>query len=126
MKLGAVTRGIFPELNILQPIGGEMFYVAGMFTGLIIWGFALLWLWFALASFATRKMKFSLGWWALVFPSAAFVLATAQLGKEFDFLVFRILATVRSFFAFCHESHFPPRVSAFLHFPSQFLVLSFH
>ena len=68
MQLGLVARRVFPELSILSPIAGEVFYVAVVLLGLRMWGFGLLWLWFAVASFAKGKFLFNLGWWAFTFP----------------------------------------------------------
>ena len=73
MKLGVVARRVFPELDILSPIAGEVFYVAGVLIGLIMWGFGLLWLWFAVASFAKGKFPFNLGWWAFTFPIGEYI-----------------------------------------------------
>lgn len=72
MQLGVVARKVFYELDILAPMGGEIFYVVGILLGLIMWGFGLLWLWFAAASFAKGKFPFNLGWWAFVFPTGEF------------------------------------------------------
>ncbi|KAL1954893.1 hypothetical protein VTO42DRAFT_482 [Malbranchea cinnamomea] len=96
MQLGVVARKAFSQLDILSPIGGEIFYVGGILIALIMWGFGLLWLWFACASFSKGKFPFNLGWWAFTFPLGVFTTSTTQLGKELGFKFFDVLGTILS------------------------------
>lgn len=66
----------------------------GAFIAMIMWGFGLIWLWFALASFTRGKFYFNIGWWAFTFPLGVFTTATTQMGKEFNSVVFDVLGTV--------------------------------
>lgn len=66
----------------------------GAFIAMIMWGFGLIWLWFALASFTRGKFYFNIGWWAFTFPLGVFTTATTQMGKEFNSPFFDILGTV--------------------------------
>lgn len=91
----------FPKLHIVSPLAGEVLYAGGVISGLIIWGIGLLWLWFAIAAFATKRFAFNLGWWALIFPCGAWNLATCLLAAEFDFKFFKVLSTVRPPSQFC-------------------------
>ncbi|KAM5463494.1 Plasma membrane sulfite pump involved in sulfite metabolism [Microsporum audouinii] len=93
MQLGVVARRVFPRLDFLAPIAGEIFYVMGAFIAMIMWGFGLIWLWFALASFTRGKFYFNIGWWAFTFPLGVFTTATTQMGKEFNSVVFDVLGT---------------------------------
>ncbi|KAI5287329.1 hypothetical protein KEM52_001644 [Ascosphaera acerosa] len=94
MQLGVDCRRVFPQLDLVSDIAGEVVYAGGLITGLIIWGIALLWLWFALAAFATQRFPFNLGWWALIFPLGAWNVATCTLAAETGFAFFRVLATI--------------------------------
>lgn len=96
MQLGVIARTLFPDKNVLNPLGGEVFYVAGVFVALVMWGVGLLWMAFALASFicASSRIRFNLGWWAVIFPSGVFALSTVQLWRETQFLTFKVLAMI--------------------------------
>ncbi|KAI5304403.1 Plasma membrane sulfite pump involved in sulfite metabolism [Ascosphaera atra] len=94
MQLGRDCREIFPQLDVLSEQAGEIIYIGGLMIGLCMWGITLIWLWFAVAAFAVRRFPFNLGWWALVFPFGAWNVATCQIGEEFDFAFFKVLATI--------------------------------
>lgn len=98
MQLGVVARTLLPRNHVLDPFGGEVFYACGVLIALGMWGLGLLWLCFALATFicASSRIRFNLGWWAVVFPSGVFALATVQLWKETGFLTFKVLAMIES------------------------------
>ena len=68
MQLGVVARKVFPELNVLSSAGGEVLYIIGAMVALVLWGFAWLWLWFAVAALVRGRFPFNLGWWAFIFP----------------------------------------------------------
>ncbi|WEW60301.1 Plasma membrane sulfite pump involved in sulfite metabolism [Emydomyces testavorans] len=103
------------QLGILSPLAGEIFYAVGVFIALVMWGFGLVWLWFAAASFARGPFPFNLGWWAFTFPigksgrfppnvhrmplltrnaTGVFTTACTLFGKQFDSVVFNIIGTV--------------------------------
>ncbi|KAK2700123.1 hypothetical protein QWA68_001342 [Fusarium oxysporum] len=68
------------------PMANEILRVLALWTGVWIWcvgfwflGFSL----FAVLTSALRwKLKFSMSWWAFVFPNIGFTLATAYIGEE--------------------------------------------
>ncbi|EZF31584.1 sulfite efflux pump [Trichophyton mentagrophytes] len=101
MQLGVVAKRVFPRLDFLAPIAGDIFYVMGAFIAMIMWGFGLIWLWFALASFTRGKFYFNIGWWAFTFPLGVFTTATTQMGKEFNSPFFDILGTFFSIVVTC-------------------------
>ena len=98
MQLGKVAFKIFPEthtLDIAPGNAGETLYVVGWLIALIMWGFAIVWLFFALASISRSKFPFNMGWWGFTFPLGVFTVSTTTLGKELPSLFFDVLGTVR-------------------------------
>lgn len=96
MELGKVALKIFPETETLHPAAGEIMYVLGFGVAIVMWGFGLVWLFFALASILSRqKFPFNMGWWGFTFPIGVFAMATITLGQELPSSFFRILGTVR-------------------------------
>jgi tellurite resistance protein TehA-like permease len=65
-------------------------------VGLIMFGYALIWIVFAFVSIASRfpKLQFSMAWWGFTFPLGTFALCSTQLGRELHQPFFSILATV--------------------------------
>lgn len=61
-----------------------------------MWGFALVWLSFALATVARRELTFNLTWWAFTFPLGVFTVATTNLAKELPSRFFKVLGTIFS------------------------------
>ncbi|EER24782.1 C4-dicarboxylate transporter/malic acid transport family protein [Coccidioides posadasii C735 delta SOWgp] len=96
MQLGIVAKRVFPTSEVLSPLAGEIFYAVGVFIALVMWGFGLVWLWFAAASFARGPFPFNLGWWAFTFPIGVFTTACTLFGKEFNSVVFNIIGTILS------------------------------
>ena len=68
MQLGKVSREVFPLTGTLVPHAGDVLYVGGFAVALIMWGFGLVWLFFAVASISRSRFPFNMGWW-LVFSS---------------------------------------------------------
>ena len=71
-NLGIVCRTVFPQTKFLDevPIAGDIFYVVGVFTALMMWAFGITWLCFALASiYKSRPFPFNMGWWGLCVTS---------------------------------------------------------
>jgi tellurite resistance protein TehA-like permease len=61
MQLGRVAREIFPATNTLDAMAGSIFYNFGHYAALIIWGYGLVWLFFAMASITRSKFPFNMG-----------------------------------------------------------------
>ena len=59
MQLGVVSLKLFSKTGTLPDAGpaiaGEILYTCGFLTAIIMWGFGLVWLFFALASIATTS-----------------------------------------------------------------------
>jgi tellurite resistance protein TehA-like permease len=87
--------------HTLPPIAGDIFSALGFLTALILWGFGLSWLFFALTSIVyTRKFPFNIGWWGFTFPLGVFAMSTCQIGRELGSKFFLVLGTV-SFYIIC-------------------------
>lgn len=94
-KLGQVSQKIFPRTETLHPTIGDFLLDFGFAIGLLLWGFGLVWLFFAVAStLRTRRFPFNLGWWAFTFPLGVFSTCTNQLGQDIPSRFFRVLGTV--------------------------------
>lgn len=63
---------------------------------LIMWGFGIVWLFFALASIGRSKFPFNMGWWGFTFPLGVFAISTSTLGKETPSTFLSVLGTVRT------------------------------
>jgi len=97
MYLGKVARFTLPKTDTLDPVAGQVAYVLGFFLALIMWGFGLVWLCFALATiYGSRPFPFNMGWWGFTFPLGVFSACTIQLGEELPSMFFRTLGTVFS------------------------------
>jgi tellurite resistance protein TehA-like permease len=97
-KLGMVSMMIFPQTGTLSETtikSGDILYVMGYLIALIMWGFGLVWLFFAFASISRSKFPFNMGWWGFTFPLGVFTTSTVQMGMELPSAFFRILGTVR-------------------------------
>lgn len=94
MQLGKVCMQIFPETHTLVPSAGPTLYVLGFILALIMWGFGLVWFFFALASISRSKFPFNMGWWGFTFPIGVFAVATTTFGKEMPSKFFNILGSV--------------------------------
>lgn len=95
MQLGKVSMQLLPRTGTLAPLAGQILYVVGFFVALIMWGFGLVWFFFAIASISQSKFPFNMGWWGFTFPIGVFTVATTTLGKEMPSRFFDILGTVR-------------------------------
>ncbi|KAF7927825.1 hypothetical protein EAE99_005202 [Botrytis elliptica] len=100
MQLGKVSLTLFPQTNTLPAIPapgpGPIFYTLGFLFALIMWGFGLLWLFFALASISRSRFPFNMGWWGFTFPLGVFTTSTVMIGAELPSRFFRVLGTVFS------------------------------
>ncbi|KAF4455257.1 hypothetical protein F53441_2407 [Fusarium austroafricanum] len=96
--LGQVALKVFArnEFIPMAPIAGQFFYLTGILTALVLWGFAVVWLFFAIATIVRRKLTFNLTWWAFTFPLGVFSVATTTLAQELPSKFFKVLGTIFS------------------------------
>jgi tellurite resistance protein TehA-like permease len=97
MQLGKVSQRVFLATNTLKTESvpaGDILYVIGWLIAIIMWGFGLVWLFFALASISRSKFPFNMGWWGFTFPLGVFTVSTVTIGKELPSESFRVLGTV--------------------------------
>ena len=99
MLLGRVALRLFPETGTPKGMpaqhAGEIFYCVGLFIGIIMWGFAVVWLFFAIASISSSRFPFNMGWWGFTFPLGVFSVLMTTIGKELSSRFFAVLGTVR-------------------------------
>jgi tellurite resistance protein TehA-like permease len=99
MYLGFVAKDVFPQVHFFHglPVAGDVVYILGVFIALILWGFGLTWLCFALASIhKSRPFPFNMGWWGFTFPLGVFAISTIEFGVQMSSLFFRVLGTIFS------------------------------
>ncbi|OIW34242.1 hypothetical protein CONLIGDRAFT_566654 [Coniochaeta ligniaria NRRL 30616] len=98
MQLGQDSLKLFERNNYIPaaPAAGQILYMGGVMLALIMWGFGLVWLFFALASISRTKFPFNLGWWGFTFPLGVYSVATTTLAKELPSLFFKGLGTALS------------------------------
>ncbi|KAL8826964.1 MAG: hypothetical protein Q9191_003470 [Dirinaria sp. TL-2023a] len=100
MQLGKVSLTIFQKTHTLEAANGqagEILYVIGWLTALVMWGFAVVWLFFAVASISSSsKFPFNIGWWGFTFPLGVFSVSTTTIGKELPSVFFDVLGTIFS------------------------------
>jgi tellurite resistance protein TehA-like permease len=94
MKIGQVSLAVFPATEVLVPSAGQFMYIYGFLTALLMWGFGLAWLCWALASFTRSKTPFNIGWWGIIFATGVFTGSTITLGEEMPSRFFDVLGTV--------------------------------
>ena len=93
IALGIASRAVWPQF-------GHGLFVAGVAFGLLVWGFGVYWLAMALAvtiRAASKKMPFTLGWWAFTFPvgtltAGSYALASTTHAPIFGFVGLALLA----------------------------------
>ena len=96
MQLGKVAKEVFPITETLDPNAGSVFFNLGVAAALMIWGYGLVWLFFALASISRNKFPFNMGWWGFTFPLGVYSVSTMTLAKELPSAFFRVLGTMFS------------------------------
>lgn len=100
MQLGKVCMRIFPLTGTLPTVvaaggrPGHIIYVIAWVVALVMWGFAIVWLFFALASISRSKFPFNMGWWGFMFPLGVLTVSTTTIGKETGSRFFLVLGTV--------------------------------
>ena len=72
ISLGKQAKVLFPithSLPHVQTHPGDTFYIAGVLSGLILWGFAIVWFVVAVMMIAVSgRFPFDMGWWGFIFP----------------------------------------------------------
>jgi len=104
MHMGRVARSVFPRVHFFNSltVAGDVVYVLGVFVALIMWGFGLCWLVFALATIArTRPFPFNMGWWGFTFPLGVYAISTITFGTEMPSKFFKVLGTILSVAVVC-------------------------
>ncbi|RMY20197.1 hypothetical protein D0866_12606 [Hortaea werneckii] len=102
MQLGKVAMTVFRETDSLPAAAshvfpGEVLYAVGFLVALLLWGFGLVWLFFAVATvYRTPKFPFNMGWWGFTFPLGVYATSTTMLGSELPSAFFRVLGTIFS------------------------------
>ncbi|KAE9377020.1 C4-dicarboxylate transporter/malic acid transport protein-like protein [Stipitochalara longipes BDJ] len=99
MNLGSVAVRVFAKTGTLQSTttnSAEILYVLGWLVATIMWGFGLVWLFFAAASITRSKFPFNMGWWGFTFPLGVFTTSTTQMAKELPSTFFKVLGTIFS------------------------------
>ncbi|KAK8209561.1 voltage-dependent anion channel [Phyllosticta capitalensis] len=94
MNLGKESLTLFPKTGSLHALAGDVLYIMGFGFALILWGFGLVWTFFAVASVTRSRFPFNMGWWGFTFPTGVYVLATLQLGAELPSAFFNILGMI--------------------------------
>ena len=100
LQLGKVSMQIFSKTNTLNTTAvyaGDIFYLLGLLQALILWGFGIVWIFFAVCSIWMRKFPFNMGWWAFTFPMGVFATSTVLIGVELPSAFFKVLGTVSIF-----------------------------
>jgi tellurite resistance protein TehA-like permease len=94
MQLGKQCMEVFPITSTLNPLAGDVAYILGFFIALVLWGFGLAWLFFAVAAVTRNKFPFNMGWWGFTFPLGVFAMATLSIAEELPSEFFKIVGTV--------------------------------
>lgn len=96
VQLGRVAKTIFPVTNTLDPSAGTTFYNLGNACALVLWGYGLVWLFFALASITRNRFPFNMGWWGFTFPLGVYAVSTSTLARDLPSQFFKVLGTIFS------------------------------
>ncbi|KAI0198242.1 voltage-dependent anion channel-domain-containing protein, partial [Astrocystis sublimbata] len=95
-KLGEQALRVFPLTNTLPVVSeqsrllaGEVLYTMGFLTAVTLWGFGLMWLFFAVLSVTRQRVPFSQGWWAFTFPLGVFAMSTLTMGLNLPSPMFK-------------------------------------
>lgn len=119
MQMGKVAAVLLPKIKTIPADSkhtmGQELNTFGIGVALIMWGFGLLWLFFAVASVTRHKFPFNMGkleycdlkilvhqlisipgWWAFTFPLGVFTVSTTTLSEQLSSSFFKILGTIFS------------------------------
>ena len=95
LNLGKLSAKVFPLTGSIDPMAGRIAYVMGFFVALIMWGYGIIYLAFALASiYKSKPFPFNMGWWGFTFPLGVYSASTILIGEELPSLFFRVLGTI--------------------------------
>lgn len=93
--------GAFRGAGLDPAKGAEILYVMGVFLGIVMWGFALLWVSFALISLATtQNFPFNMGWWGFTFPLGVWGTCTNALAVNLHSEFFKVVTMVSTAFTY--------------------------
>ncbi|KAM0374197.1 hypothetical protein HYE67_006294 [Fusarium culmorum] len=99
-QLGKVAMHVVPKTNAFGEVAvraGDMLYVLGVFFGIVMWGFALVWLSFALISIAMMpNVPRNLGAWGYTFPLGVLATCSNALAENLDSDFFKIATMIIS------------------------------
>lgn len=98
--LGKLAKSLFPSTNTLPHVSraGDVFYIVSVLAGMILWGFATVWLIVALIMITTfGRFPFNMGWWGFIFPVGVFTLLTMTIGEELESRFFKVLSCVSAY-----------------------------
>ncbi|OCT51825.1 Sulfite efflux pump SSU1 [Cladophialophora carrionii] len=96
MQLGKVCAEVFPQTENFGPDSGRIVYGVSLVVALVIWGYGLVWLFFAVASITRSRFPFNMGWWGFTFPLGVYAVSTCTLAKEIPSEFFKVLGTIFS------------------------------
>ncbi|KAH8803693.1 malate permease [Xylogone sp. PMI_703] len=97
LQLGKVAMKVFPQTHTLHPLAGDVLYVVGFLVAIIMWGFGMIWLLFAiLTAYKLRPFPFNMSWWSCIFPLGVYATSTKLLGQELPSKFFQILSIILS------------------------------
>lgn len=99
MQMGKIAQEVFPKQHELPVVAaaGDILYVMGFLIAIIMWGFGLIWLTFAVATiYHSKRFPFNMGWWGFTFPLGVYTVATTTLAEELPSAFFRVLGTIFS------------------------------
>lgn len=102
-QLGKVALKVVPHTEMFHVAGvdptrgAEFLYFLGIFLGMVMWGFALAWVCFALFILrTTRSFPFNMGWWGFTFPLGVWATCTSALWQNLGSEFFKYITTVSS------------------------------
>lgn len=100
-QLGKVSMTLFHQTNTFPEstlvYAGDVFYLFGFLVAIFLWGFGLVWLFFALATiYHSKHFPFNMGWWGFTFPLGVYATSTISISQELPSGFFRVLATIFS------------------------------
>ncbi|TFB03413.1 Sulfite efflux pump SSU1 [Trichoderma ghanense] len=102
-QLGKVALKVIPQTSMFRVSGvdatrgAEFLYFLGVFFGIVMWGFALAWVCFALISLrTTRSFPFNMGWWGFTFPLGVWATCANALWQNLGSEFFKYVTTVSS------------------------------
>ncbi|KIW67387.1 hypothetical protein PV04_06646 [Phialophora macrospora] len=96
IQLGRVCAKVFPQTENFGPESGRIIYSFSIVVALAIWGYGLVWLFFAIASITRSRFPFNMGWWGFTFPLGVYAVSTCTLAEEIPSKFFKVLGTIFS------------------------------